>query len=181
MKANIPESRDAKDVPRDEFDEAFRPVAAEIGFFAREWNNLHEHLGTIFSTILSPNNVTIPLAVWNSVPSDATQRKMLLSAAKAWLAVNLSQSDVFTRIEKLVIAVDRLSEMRNAAIHAPINILLNTSTFEFSIEPNSSQRHKFAEKLKGRNIEKEFRGYRSRAEALCQTAIHIWIYLKSRR
>jgi hypothetical protein len=44
-----PQRKDWRDVPRAEFDDAFRHIAAEIGFFARAWNALHNNLATIFA------------------------------------------------------------------------------------------------------------------------------------
>ena len=108
-----------------EFEEAFGPVATEIGFLAREWNGLHDLFAKIFAAIVGPSNTNIPLAVWNSVTSDSSQRRMLDAAASSWVKFHPNESVVFNEIKWLLDRSGALSEKRNNAIHAPMRVLKN--------------------------------------------------------
>ena len=125
-----PQKRDAGKVPRSEFDEAFRHVAAEIGFLARAWNALHNNLATVFAVLVTPSNINIPLAVWNSTSNDRAQRGMLRAALLSWRAHNRDSAIVVGEITWLLNQCDSLSDKRNDALHSPINILLDTRTLD---------------------------------------------------
>ena len=170
--------RDAREVPRAEFDEAFRPIASEIGYLTREWNALQDNLATIFAALMSPDNINIPLAVWNSTPSDRTQRDMLRAALASWKLFNAKKESVVEEIIWLLNETDKLANKRNDALHAPLNILLNVDTLEFSIEPNYWQNNPRAKNLKGKNVLSEFAKYRAQAGCLGQYAIQIWMHLR---
>ncbi|MFT4077851.1 hypothetical protein [Rhodomicrobium sp.] len=171
--------RGARDVPRSEFNDAFRSVASEIGYLTREWNALQDSMATIFAVIMSPNNINIPLAVWNSTPSDRAQRDMLRSAVASWRMFNSKEDHTSDEIVWLLNEVDKLSNKRNDALHAPLHILLNTDSLEFSVEPNYWNNNPRAKNLKRKNVLSEFSKYRAQAECLGQYAIHIWVYLRS--
>ena len=174
-----PQKRDPGDVPRSEFDEAFRHVAAEIGFLARAWNGLHNNLATIFSVLLSPSNVNIPLAVWNSASSDRAQREMLSAALKSWTSFHRNEAPLVDEIKWLLSECGKLSDKRNDALHSPINILMDTETFEFRVEANYWQNHPRALKLKGKDVFDEISRYRAQTECLDRYAINLWMHLKS--
>jgi hypothetical protein len=165
-------------VPRAEFDDAFRHIAAEIGFFARAWNALHNNLATIFAVLLSPSNIMMPIAVWNSTSNDRAQREMLRAPLESWRAHNRGKSNTVDEIEWLLKECDKLSDKRNDALHSPLNILMNTETFEFNVEPNWHQNHPRALKLRGKDVFDEFSRYRAQAECLDQHAIKIWMHLR---
>jgi hypothetical protein len=160
-----------------EFDEAFRHVAAEIGFLARAWNGLHDNLAKIFSSLISPSNVNIPVAVWNSSTSDHAQREMLRSATHSWAIFNKQRKYISDEILWLIDRCGQLSHDRNNALHAPINVLRNTRTLEFSIEPNYFQNNPKALKLKHKDVYDEFSRYRAQVECLSQYALNIWMHL----
>jgi hypothetical protein len=121
-----------------QFDRAFRPVALEIGRLARYWNQLQEELGQIFCKLIAPDKTYIASAAWHSLKSDLTQRQMLRATANAWHAPHKSpfKKDLIECTILLLNAVDQFSNQRNTATHAPINLLMDTTTFEFEIKPN---------------------------------------------
>jgi len=64
----------------------FRPIAAELGWLAYEWNRLHEAFAELFADFMSKgddNHKPIGFAVWYSIPSDRTQRDMLRATIEA--------------------------------------------------------------------------------------------------
>jgi hypothetical protein len=134
---------------RAEFDEAFRHIAAEIGFLARAWNGLHTNLGMIFAVLLSPTNVNLPLAVWNKTSNDRAQRDMLRAPLQSWRLHNRNKSSLVDEIEWLLNECEQLSDKRNDALHSPLNILMNTETFEFSVEPKLVSQSSKSLKAKG--------------------------------
>ncbi len=73
----------APDPNIDALKEKFQPFAAELGSVVFTWNNLHERLGDLFWAILGGHNGAVPLAIWHSIDSDRTQRKVLKAATVA--------------------------------------------------------------------------------------------------
>jgi hypothetical protein len=68
---------------RDNYTERpYRPYALAIGQVVLSWNDLCAVLAGLFWTILGGGYENVPLAVWNSIPSDRTQRIMLRDAVK---------------------------------------------------------------------------------------------------
>lgn len=149
------------------FDKAFAPVAVQIGRVARLWNQLHEELGLIFSRVLTPNNITIPLSAWHTQQNDRSQREMLRAAILAWHIHNKKNHPTLRdEIIWLLNEADILANKRNDALHMPINILMNCKSFEFSVEPNHFWGHPRALKLKGKDVLCEFSWYAAQIEAL---------------
>jgi hypothetical protein len=164
---------------KSEFDEAFRHVAAEIGFLARAWNGLHDNLAKVFAHVMSPSNINIPIAVWNSLVSDLAQREMLRAATNSWAVFNKPKAAVVEEILWLINKCGDLSHDRNTALHSPINVMQDTRTLEFSIEPNYLNNNPKALKLKGKDVFTEISRYRAQAECLNQYAVSIWMHLAS--
>lgn len=164
-----------------EFDEAFAPIALQIGQFARAWNDLHEELATIFAAIVSaPSDSIIATAIWHSTANDRAQREMLRAANRAWIIRSREKGKSHgPAIAWLLNESDKLSDKRNDALHAPLEVLMNTSTFEFSVKPNYFYGNPRAIKLRDKDIQAEFTKYRDQTEKLREYAIHIWVTLRS--
>lgn len=161
-----------------EFEEAFRPVATEIGFLAREWNGLHDCFAQIFGQIVGPANVNIPQAVWNSATSDRVQRDMLRAAIHAWGAFDQDETEIFNEIKWLLDESNKLSDKRNNAIHAPLAVAKNSQTLQLRVVPHTFGKHPQAIRLKDKDILVEFRTYRAQAKVLKQHAQHVWHHMR---
>lgn len=103
---------------------------------------------------------------------------MLRAPLKAWGVHNRDKSNVVDEIKWLLNECDKLSDKRNDALHSPLNILMDTDTFEFSVEPNYFQNHPRALKLKDKDVFDEFSRYRAQTECLDQYATSIWMHLR---
>ena len=106
-------------------------------------------------------------------------REMLKSALKAWLIDNRLKVTIANEIEWVLNKCEDLSDKRNDALHCPLNILMNTSTLEFSIEPDYLTSHPRASKLRGKDVFDEFSRYRAQTECLQQYAQAMWLHLFS--
>lgn len=161
----------------EEFEEAFRPVAMEIGFLAREWNGLHNCFAQIFGQIVGPTNVNIPLAVWNSATSDRVQRDMLRAAIHAWGALDM-EPEIFKEIKWLLNETNKLSDKRNNAIHAPLAVAKNSQTLQLRVVPHTFAMHPQAIKLKDKDVLAEFRIYSAQAKRLKKHAEKIYLHIR---
>ena len=164
-----------------QFDRAFTPVAVEIGHLARNWNALHENMGLIFSAMISPDRKALLLAVWHSPPSDRTQREMLRAALGRWRLERPHLSAVSNEIEWLLNKTEELSGKRNDALHAPLHVLMNTTTYVFNVEPNYFWGHPMAKRLQGKDVLLEISKIRAQATCLMKWAGAIWLHLESAR
>jgi hypothetical protein len=157
-----------------QFDKAFEPVAIEIGQFAREWNGLHEELAVLFVALFGAPTIGVPLACWHAIPDDGLKRRMMRAAVKASRPVQKNvDAGIKDEIDWLLGEIDQLAERRNDALHAPIQVLMDTSTYVFTTEPNYFWGNPRAGKLKGKDLKIEFGGYRNRAESLRFFAIKL--------
>jgi hypothetical protein len=163
-----------------QFDRAFLPVAREIGYLAHSWNSLHEQLGVIFAYMILPATITIPLAIWYSTNNDRSQREMLRAANRAWVVRNKSKfQKMSNELVWLLNEADKLADKRNDALHAPLSILMDTSTFEFWVEPNYFWGNPRARKLEGKDLRLEFKKYRAQIRCLNDYAVRIHLHLAS--
>jgi len=147
---------------------AWRPYVAALGQLALAWNELHEHLAYLFTTVMPEDNKERTIHVWYSASQDRAAREMLRAAL-------ISQPEEF--LEKYPAAVEEirwilgqahaLEEARNNAIHSP---LLHWNTDEpdrQQIEPFAFFGHSRATKLAKRpDLLAEFRWCRDTALVL---------------
>jgi hypothetical protein len=108
---------------------------------------------------------------------------MLLATAKAWFPRRGSpySKELVSGIASLVNEVQKFSIRRNNAMHAPINLLMDTSTFEFKLEPNYWYGNPNAKQLQGKDVLSEFRWYVAQTESLRNYAQSINTHLISGR
>jgi hypothetical protein len=160
-----------------QFERAFSPVALEIGRLAREWNGLHEEMGKVFSYMISPRALALPLAVWHSPTSDRVQRGLLSAALGPWAVENPKETTAKRGIKWLLDEAEKLSGKRNDALHAPLKTYMDTSTFIFEVEPDYSWGHPVAKRLQDKDVRLEFHLYRIQTACLRKYAISIWRYI----
>lgn len=179
MKSSTPLLKKVRRPTQKQIEKAFAPFAQEIGQLARAWNALHDQLGQIFGQIVRPDNLNISRAIWFATQSDKAQRGMLRASSIAYFAINEKiHPKAKEDISWLLTKIDKLSDMRNNAIHAPIMIGMNTSSREMVIEPDVFYGNPRAINLKGKELLVELKWYRQTAEALRQFAILIWLHLR---
>ena len=134
---------------------AFRPYALALGQLALSWNDLHLSLAMLFCTVMGGGFVNPPLAIWNALKSDRSQRDILLAAAKAAL-MNGGSQKFAEEIEWICKRADVLEDSRNDALHSP---LWGTprGTAAPVVSPAVGLGHLRANKLLGKNLLAEFR------------------------
>ena len=166
------------------FHKAFVPYALEIGYLSQAWNQLHEQLCSIFCQIVSPENSNIASAIWQSVPSDRTQRKMLEVAYLAPGAINKEKHLwAIDDIRYLLKEAETLANQRNDAIHAPFRIGYSPFDKEFDVSPDVMQNNKRAWRFiksnpETKDILAELVWYRSKANILYRFGLSIWFHLR---
>ena len=154
--------------------QAFRPIAAEVGWISYEWNRLHEALGQLFALII-PHKGTIPhemgFAIWYTTTNERAQREMLKAAVKiAHAQDDLSRQPVYGEIEWILNQVNALAGRRNNAIHAPFAFVHHTDTDAVEIIPDIWFGHPRASELKDATLHDEFRWYRDHLSKLATHA-----------
>ncbi|SRR6266849_7123036 len=137
----------------DDLDKRFEPYAVQLGWIAYSWNALHDALGSLFWALTGSQNGNVPLAIWNSIPNDRTQRGVLRAVAQTVLA---GKETELRAVLWLLAAADKFEDKRNDALHTP---------FTFQIDPNDTRLvsksysgHKRALKLKDKELLPEFDG-----------------------
>lgn len=126
---------------------AYRPLATEIGLVACYWNNLHARLSLIYANLLAPGKIVTaeqigPLASWNTLESDRSQREMLRAVAAAALKADKRAKD---SIDWIINKANELSDKRNDLVHSPYILTLRGG--ELSVTPNVFFEHRRAKKL----------------------------------
>ena len=97
-----------------------------IGQVALSWNDLCNRFANLFWIILGAGFSPIPLAAWNSIPADRTQRNMLRAAAKAALPyyrIETRYPTALADVDWLIVEAGKLEDVRNDAIHSPLLLL----------------------------------------------------------
>ena len=111
---------------------------------------LHERLGQLFSAILGVGE-PVALAVWYAVSMDTGQRRLLSAAIKAseWPNRPKAAADLMWLLDQ----VEKLSKLRNDAVHAPVSLTVSALTQMGVAFWSSNPR---AKKLLGRQLVAEF-------------------------
>jgi hypothetical protein len=155
-------------VRTNDLDKRFEPYAVQLGWIAHSWNALHDALGSLFWTLTGSQNGNVPLAIWNSIPNDRTQRGVLRAVAQTVLA---DKETELQAVLWLLAAADKFEDKRNDALHTP---------FTFQIDPNDTRLvsksysgHKRALKLKNKELLPEFEWYGRSVHILARYAMSI--------
>jgi hypothetical protein len=138
---------------------AFESYFMAAGRVVHAWNDMQEELGRLFCDITGMSG-SMGMAVWHSLRSDLAQRQML----KAAIEQKAGEYDFGRRFPKaqadigaLLGEINKLSDRRNAAVHAPCSIVANKG--EIEIFPIPWFGNPNAAKLAGKNILAEFEWY----------------------
>jgi hypothetical protein len=100
-------------------DKIFLPYAIALGQLALAWNGLHEMLCLLFCSVMGGGAANQFLAVWHAVPSDRSQRAMLLAAAKSNY-MGAVPVGFISNIKWLHDQALRIEDARNDALHSPL-------------------------------------------------------------
>ena len=160
-------------------DKIFEPYVMAIGQLALAWNDLHEKLGWLFATFLTPGELA-PL-LWNAPQFDRQKRALLEAATNAMPP--LTQSD-YPRLKEdilwLLKQVNSLEDARNTAIHSPLlaqsdrDVLVFGVTISIrSVAPNLWLQNSRAMKLAQKDLLTEFRWCRDAALLLRDYALSL--------
>jgi hypothetical protein len=153
-----------------QFEAKLKPYAVEVGRLVYSWNHLQHVLGGLFWMVSGIANGMIPLAAWNAVPSDRTQRDMLRAATEArFVKDDPDEKRVREDILWVVARVNELASHRNNAVHAPFSFLIGVDGVA-RLEPMSMTRNKRALNLVGKDVVREFRLYREYFDSLAAFA-----------
>ena len=155
---------------REQLEEAFTPYATELGRLVYAWNRLQERLARLFCIVCNFEDEAVGPAIWYSIPSDLSQRKMLRAA------IDNSKKQVVPESADLIWLLDKvdtiLAHKRNDALHAPFVLVTGTddqSQFTKMVSDMFSDNPKAA-KLHGKDLMAEFQWYANYADALSSYA-----------
>lgn len=116
---------------------AMKRHALQTGQVTWAWNLLQGGFFHIFSSLVSPSNHGLALAIWHSHQGDKAQREMTLAAAQAIL---LPDSRLLANIKWVKERADDLSYFRNDAAHVLITMGLNDEMrFQVWPDPNTTK------------------------------------------
>ena len=101
-------------------EERFHELAQATGELAFVWNDLGMVLSDLFHALTRIPNGLAADAVWNSIPSDKSQRKMIKSLAKLEALGYDLKSELKAEIIWCLKEIGNLELLRNSAIHSPV-------------------------------------------------------------
>jgi hypothetical protein len=165
---------------------ALRPYSVELGYLAIAWNQLHINLMALFTLLMGAKREAHAKAVWFSLESDFSQRKLLRSLidteGKIFLPGDGTLSE--TQAEDILWLLNQidngLRHKRNNAIHAPLMVTQGVYDDAVKIwgELHFDPQNPRAKPLQNKNLIQEYKDYTVVAEALATYAIQIWLALK---
>jgi len=132
-----------------EGDKPFDPYATEIGHCSILWNNIHERLSDMFYSLsgLGILNATkylnIANLIWREYRSDKAARDMLKQVA---IIAMEYRPKALEKIVWVLKKLDALSEDRDAAVHSPYALLIESDT-KLSVYADSTRANRLAIKL----------------------------------
>ncbi len=143
----------------------FRPYTMALGQIALAWNGFHSEMALLFCTVMGGGFANQFLAVWHALKNDASQRAILLAAAKDLFGYDFELGKkVFAEIEWINGQARRIEDVRDDALHSP---LWPTFQKEMPVMPMTGLGHIRAQKLLEADVKRgllnEFRWCRNAA------------------
>jgi hypothetical protein len=154
----------------------FEPYAVEMGKLVYAWNRLHEKLAGLFWAVTGISDGAVPFAIWHSIPSDLSQRRMLRASVQAKYPSKSAEAE---DLEWLLNKVDSISSQRNNAIHAPLAFM--TDAVGTKLEPSWYSGNPRAKQIEGKDLMKEFRWYRESCDVLSVFADQMHYSMRMRK
>jgi hypothetical protein len=152
---------------KEEGDSLAEEYALAVGRLALSWNAFQETLSTIFVRLLQTHEL-FAIGVWYSTDNDRAQRAMLKAllplSAQAWRQYPKAADDIAWLIEE----ANSLANLRNAAIHAPVLLMIGGgSEGSHIMTPSPFSDHPRAKQLRKKgNLLEEFAWYERWADTL---------------
>ncbi len=140
----------------------FDPYALAIGRIALVWNELHERLAFVFSSVLQDVPMARSFAIWNSSNFDRGRRQILKDATTILSDTELATYPLIAEeIKWLCDRSENFENIRNDAIHSPLlsGILLDEDDNKGpypQVFPNTLSQNKRASRLYGKELLLEF-------------------------
>lgn len=131
----------SRKIPQD-FQGPLDEISKDIGEVVWAWNYCHSAFHRLFGLLVNPQVNTIGFTVWHEIQNDSTQRKMLLTAARA--ALKKHPRKCLAAIEWAVERTDKLGTKRNDVIHLATGIQVSTKRFvtdAISARPNRVKKY----------------------------------------
>lgn len=160
---------------------ALRPCSVELGYLAVAWNQLHLNLLALFVLLLGARREPHAKALWYSLDSDFSQRKLLRTIIDTEIKI-LPQSErtlPATQAEDILWLLDQidnsLRHKRNNAIHAPLMVIQGVVDDAIKIwgEVHFDPQNPRAKPLRSKNLIQEYKDYTALTEGLATYAIQI--------
>lgn len=124
--------------------EEFRSL---VGRVTLQWSTLQEALAELFAEVVSPQNHSIGLAIWNVLQSDRNQRDQLRAA------VSEAFEESSTAAAEIAWVLDRINECatdRNRITHSPFTLRWNDG--DPYVVTSTVTRNRRANQLAGRDL-----------------------------
>lgn len=93
--------------------------AIQSGRVMWAWNDLQKQYQILFCRLVSPHNIEIGIAAWNTLVSDQAQRDMLEATARVALTKGI-EIKALTNIRWALKETRKLAPYRNIAAHTPV-------------------------------------------------------------
>ncbi len=161
-------------------EKAFKPYALGIGQAALAWNTLHERLGFLFCALLGHSDDQYgfgyasdrSVGLWNSAVYDRPKRDLLKSVVQAMSEEDRKKHpERYAGLTWLLIEAEKLEQVRNNAIHAPLSLPFSAATAKRMgvrqyVAPDTNLKNRRALKLEGKDLLSEYRWLRDCALTL---------------
>jgi hypothetical protein len=179
---------------------ALEPYAKELGLLLHDWNQLHIVLTELFLAVCQvyysddedgDEERDTLLAVWNAVPNDRFQRRMLRQAATAKFSrvtrridkvgidvepIRKHEKLMLDRILWILEKADSLGQNRDSSAHVPT--ILDFTMPVAVIRAYDEYGHPIAKQMSGKNLPHEFGLCRARINAVSEFAVSMKAYLR---
>ena len=114
---------------------ALRPFALSVGEFVWAYNLAQSRLGWFFNAMLRDTNVEVGRAIWLAMPFDSTQRQLLIAALESYKPRHKVEARLFKDVLWAANKIEKLSILRNDAVHMVTKMDNKKSQWEVLVEP----------------------------------------------
>lgn len=159
-------------------EERFQPYALAMGQATLAWNDLHEHMGRLFSMVVVTTGTdrNQALAIWQTLLADRAKREILRAAC-----ASLPSLEPWPRLHEdvawLCDRVNSLEDARNNIVHGPLVLQIGIEAFHdrptakqarqrAAVIPLHMGGNTRAKKMAGKDLLAEYRRVRDQAAAL---------------
>ena len=113
------------------YSKAAKRYSVTVGTILWHWNRIHGALGDCFALIVTPNDMSLGLAVWHAILADSGQRAMLTAAIEK--QTGSVPGNVSEALEWLNAVMAKLSGHRNDVAHTPMATTIDLVARDFAV------------------------------------------------